>query len=255
MKVFSKSSSIVLAASGFQKSQLEAQVQVAVDDNQESLEATEEYSEVEITASNGTEDECCADEYVPNNVSEFDDNIGNQIEQTEEAYTDENTYESSEEITEDEEPVSNEIVIRLSFSLINQLKQVSRSEGVPLDDYIIELLSEGITKRAFEMCNRAQPSHLMTRTGYVPPEFENYQAPRLSHHNSMGNNTQSTQQGSNNYRQNNQRRFQNYRNGYNNNYQNGSNNSGGRYNRNNNNGNGNQRSRFEQRPRRESNRD
>jgi hypothetical protein len=77
----------------------------------------------------------------------------------------------------------NQAVVTLSYSLMSQAKQLSRFEGVSLEDMIIELLAEGIARRGFEDSQRSAPSHLMTRTGYVPPEAmpQNSQ-PFLSHH-------------------------------------------------------------------------
>ena len=77
---------------------------------------------------------------------------------------------------------------------MNQLKSLSRSEGITSHDLIIELLSEGITRRLFEDQSRPAPSHLMTRNGYVH-ENSLTQQPIMSHHSS--NNAQGNSRGQN----------------------------------------------------------
>ena len=101
----------------------------------------------------------------------------------------------------------NQTLLTLSYSLMSQVRQVARLEGVSPDDILIELIAEGVTKRAFQDMNRATPSHLMTRTGYVPPDMNGNQVaqPNMSHHNQMG-----VSQG----RAGNQRRFQQNGNGF-----------------------------------------
>ncbi len=148
-------------------------------------------------------------------------------------------------------PGSNQMTVAFSYTLMNQVRQVARMEGVSPEDFVLELIAEGVTRRAFEDASRPTPSHLMTRTGYVPPEADGYQAPKLSHHyNANGNQ---------NYGNGNQRRYNNNNgNGNNNNrkfnrpgYQGGNrynNNANGNANGNSNgNSNGNQNSRFDPR--------
>jgi hypothetical protein len=97
-----------------------------------------------------------------------------------------------DEFNSQEQLASNQQVVTLSYSLMSQLRQMARMEGVSPEDMIIELIAEGVTKRAFEDSKRPMPSHLMTRTGYVPPEANgntNVQ-PHMSHHqmqNGQGN--------------------------------------------------------------------
>lgn len=134
-------------------------------------------------------------------------------------------YDGYQEGYEDEgapQQGSNQMTVMFSYTLMNQVRQVARAEGVSPEDFVLELVAEGVTRRAFEDANRPAPSHLMTRTGYVPPEADGYQAPKLSHHYNMN--------GNQNYGNGNQRRHKRNKN----NYHNG----GNRYG-NNNNGNGN----------------
>jgi hypothetical protein len=83
----------------------------------------------------------------------------------------------------------NQIVLTLSYSLMNQVRQTARMEGVLPEDILIELVAEGVARRVFEDAQRPAPSHLMTRTGYVAPDANgNVQQPQLSHHGMQGNN-------------------------------------------------------------------
>lgn len=94
----------------------------------------------------------------------------------------------------------NQILLTLSYSLMNQVRQVARMEGVFPEDILIELIAEGVTRRAFEDAQRPAPSHLMTRTGYVAPDANgNVQQPHLSHHGMQGN-QRGNHQGHNNRR-------------------------------------------------------
>jgi hypothetical protein len=124
----------------------------------------------------------------------------------------------------DYELAPNQALITLSLSLMNQAKSLSRMEGISFEDMLIELLSEGIARRSFEDSHRQMPSHLMTRTGYLPPEAtpQNSQ-PSLSHHmgysngnrnsrpNSFGNSAQRPQQYNGYRQQNGQQNKQNFR--------------------------------------------
>jgi hypothetical protein len=79
----------------------------------------------------------------------------------------------------------NQVLVTLSWSLMNQLKQLSRSEGIDVEHLLSELIAEGVTKRAFEDQTKAPPSHLMTRNGYVHNTNDGNAAftqPQLSHH-------------------------------------------------------------------------
>lgn len=93
--------------------------------------------------------------------------------------------------TSDASVGQNQIVVTLSYSLMNQVRQTARMEGVLPEDIIVELVAEGVTRRAFEDAQRPAPSHLMTRTGYVAPDANgNVLQPQLSHHGMQGNNRQ-----------------------------------------------------------------
>jgi hypothetical protein len=83
----------------------------------------------------------------------------------------------------------NTLQVTCSWSLINHLRNMARNEGVRLEDLALELLSESAAKRAFEDQRRPTPSHLMTRTGYVPQGPSDHYQPQMTHHeNSSGGN-------------------------------------------------------------------
>jgi hypothetical protein len=122
---------------------------------------------------------------------------------------DEGYYEGEGFVAADESTgqTGNQILLTLSYSLMNQVKQVARMEGVFPEDILIELIAEGVTRRAFEDAQRPAPSHLMTRTGYVAPDANgNVQQPQMSHHsmqghhrgNHQGNNRRYNQSGNQN---------------------------------------------------------
>jgi len=117
----------------------------------------------------------------------------------------------------------NQIVLTLSYSLMNQVRQTARMEGVLPEDILIELVAEGVARRVFEDAQRPAPSHLMTRTGYVAPDANgNVQQPQLSHHGMQGNN-RGNHNGHNNRRFNQNNRGGNHfqgRNRQNNNFKN-----------------------------------
>ena len=116
---------------------------------------------------------------------------------------DESGYYSEEEYASQDQAAyaQNQIVLTLSYSLLNQVRQTARAEGVLPEDILIELIAEGVTRRVFEDAQRPAPSHLMTRTGYVAPDANgNVHQPQLSHHGMQGNNR-------GNHNGNNNRRF------------------------------------------------
>ncbi len=77
----------------------------------------------------------------------------------------------------------NEIVLKFSVTLMNRLRRSAYDEGIELDELAAELITEGLTQRATQDAQRGAPSHLMTRTGYVPPDANgNVAQPFLSHH-------------------------------------------------------------------------
>lgn len=76
----------------------------------------------------------------------------------------------------------NTLRVTCSWSLMNHLRGMARNEGVSLEDLALELLSESAAKRAFEDQRRPAPSHLMTRTGYVPQTDPHNQQPHMTHH-------------------------------------------------------------------------
>ncbi|NBW81269.1 hypothetical protein EBR21_05895 [bacterium] len=111
-------------------------------------------------------------------------------------YEDENYSESGEQYGQNQ----NQILLTLSYSLMNHVRQVARMEGVFPEDILVELIAEGVTRRAFEDAQRPAPSHLMTRTGYVAPDANgNVHQPQLSHHGMQGN-QRGNHQGNNNRR-------------------------------------------------------
>ncbi len=107
---------------------------------------------------------------------------------------------------EDLQLASNQVLLTLSYSLVSQVKQVARMEGVNPEDILIELVAEGLTRRAFLDAQRPQPNHLATRTGYIPPEANGpIPQPQLSHHgqyqqNGNTNNNSRYQQNNPNWR-------------------------------------------------------
>ena len=136
----------------------------------------------------------------------FDDQ-GSNVDESAEEFFEDGSYDDSEDGPGDSSLSSNQMLVTLSYSLLSQLKQMARMEGVSPDDIILELIAEGVTKRAFQDFSRPKPSHLMTRTGYVPPEANgnSMAQPQLSHH--MQQNSQSN--GNNNRGGNGNRRFGN----------------------------------------------
>lgn len=139
-------------------------------------------------------------------------NDRNQVENESVAYAgdaggqylaNDNGYYGDEEYSTQEQAAyaQNQIVLTLSYSLLNQVRQTARAEGVLPEDILIELIAEGVTRRVFEDAQRPAPSHLMTRTGYVAPDANgNVHQPQLSHHGMQGNNR-------GNHNGNNNRRF------------------------------------------------
>jgi hypothetical protein len=138
-----------------------------------------------------------------------------------EAYDGPDDYEQAGEDGAASGLAPNQIVVTLSLTLINQIRQVARMEGVAAEDFVHELVAEGVTRRAFEDATRAPPSHLMTHTGYVASDANGYQAPKLSHHNNQNR--------GGNFNGGNQRRYnnQNRGGGYNNSSGNGNGNGNG----------------------------
>lgn len=123
------------------------------------------------------------DESVSSADSERNDYYGEQYEEDSDYYA-----QSDSTIGQ------NQIVVTLSYSLMNQVRQTARMEGVLPEDIIVELVAEGVTRRAFEDAQRPAPSHLMTRTGYVAPDANgNVLQPQLSHHSMQGNNNRQNQ--------------------------------------------------------------
>lgn len=127
----------------------------------------------------------------------------------------------------------NTLNLTLSWSLMNQIKGLSRSEGITTHDLIIELLSEGVTRRLFEDQSRPAPSHLMTRNGYVH-EGSSGQQPVMSHHatngnqgNSRGQNVNNNVRSKNSFHNRNQPNNRNQNNNFNRGFQN---NNSSRYN-------------------------
>jgi hypothetical protein len=121
-----------------------------------------------------------SDDGVAPGQGEQDDYYGEQYDEESEYYG-----------TSDASIGQNQIVVTLSYSLMNQVRQTARMEGVLPEDIIVELVAEGVTRRAFEDAQRPAPSHLMTRTGYVAPDANgNVLQPQLSHHGMQGNNRQ-----------------------------------------------------------------
>lgn len=85
----------------------------------------------------------------------------------------------------------NQISLTFSWSLMNQLRYLARNEGIDVTDLLVELVTEGVTKRAFEDQNKPAPSHLMTRNGYVHNSNDGNSAftqPQMSHHSQQNGN-------------------------------------------------------------------
>lgn len=119
--------------------------------------------------------------------------LDEDISQFEEQFEDEEEF-----CNEDEQNTSSEVrdfslnnvSLSFSWSLMNQLRQMSKMEGVSVEDLLVELVAEGVAKRVFEDQMRPTPSHLMTRTGYVHSDATHLAPqPHLSHH-MMNNNRQ-----------------------------------------------------------------
>lgn len=114
---------------------------------------------------------------------ELDDENQNFDDNYEEEYIDEN-------VPEVRDFSQNNVSLSFSWSLMNQLRQMSKMEGISVEDLLVELVAEGVAKRVFEDQNRPTPSHLMTRTGYVHSDgTQSAPQPHLSHH-MMNNNRQ-----------------------------------------------------------------
>lgn len=77
----------------------------------------------------------------------------------------------------------NEVILKFSATLMSRLKRTAYDEGIEIDELAAELITESLAQRAAQDAQRGSPSHLMTRTGYVPPDANgNVAQPFLSHH-------------------------------------------------------------------------
>ena len=152
----------------------------------------------------------------------------NHDEHWQEDDMDENMEQSEEENESAARDFSqNQVVLTFSWTLMNQLKYLSRTEGICVEDLLIELVAEGVTKRAFEDQNKSIPSHLMTRNGYVHNSQDGnstFTQPQMSHHSMNNsrpqngqNNRKAGPQRNNQYNNNNNRYPANNRNYQNNN--------------------------------------
>ena len=87
----------------------------------------------------------------------------------------------------------NNVALNLSWSLMNQLRNMSKMEGISVEDLLVELVAEATARRVFEDQTRPAPSHLMTRTGYIHSDItQTAPQPHLSHH-MVNNNTRQQQ--------------------------------------------------------------
>lgn len=100
----------------------------------------------------------------------------------------------------------NEVVLRFSVTLMNKLKRAAADEGIEIDELAGELITEALSQRAILDAQRPGPSHLITRTGYVPPEAgPTLSQPMLSHHqNGNGNQRGQGRRGGHNKQRHNQ---------------------------------------------------
>ncbi len=100
---------------------------------------------------------------------------------------------------------SNEFSFNLSRTLVRQLDNMAKYEGISALDLVIELVTEGVARRIAEDQSRPAPSHLMTRNGYVQDQAN--AQPTMSHHNFQSNgnarDTNSQNRHQNNYSRNN----------------------------------------------------
>lgn len=101
----------------------------------------------------------------------------------------------------------NEVIIKFSVTLMNKLKRSAFEEGLEVDELASELITEGLAQRSILDAQRVGPSHLMTRTGYLPPDANgnSINQPMLSHHQ----NGMSQGRNAGNRRNNNNRRSNN----------------------------------------------
>lgn len=139
------------------------------------LSTLEENANEEVNSADETNSELNWDS--EQNLSfELEDENQNFDETYEEDYIDEN-------IPEVRDFSQNNVALSFSWSLMNQLRQMSKMEGISVEDLLVELVAEGVAKRVFEDQNRPTPSHLMTRTGYVHSDgTQAAPQPHLSHH-------------------------------------------------------------------------
>ena len=143
-----------------------------------------------LTLSNEIDDFSNTMEEPPSNVTELNaaaKNDGNYCE--EENWQDETEIDANEDQFEGEPNTrdfsQNHVSLTFSWSLMNQLRYLARTEGVAVEDLLVELVAESVTKRAFEDQNKPLPSHLMTRNGYVHNSHDgnsNLQQPQMSYH-------------------------------------------------------------------------
>jgi len=99
------------------------------------------------------------------------------------AYDEEEILEQEAETPRDLS--QNSVTLTVSWSLMNQLRNMARMEGISVEALLIELAAEGVAKRVFEDQNRPAPSHLMTRNGYV---HDDDPQPYMSHHANLRQN-------------------------------------------------------------------
>ena len=79
----------------------------------------------------------------------------------------------------------NEFSLSLSRTLVRQLENMAKYEGISSIDLMVELVAEGLARRMAEDQSRPAPSHLMTRNGYVQDHA--HTQPTMSHHSFQQN--------------------------------------------------------------------
>lgn len=218
---FSKKEEIILSSISSETESLNDTNEI--EENIDSL-SPEDVPREEATQSVNWDSEQMTTFEMEDEIQQFDESL----ESFEEEFCDE---EESQQISETRDFSQNHVALNFSWSLMNQLRQMSKMEGIAVEDLLVELVAEGVAKRVFEDQMRPTPSHLMTRTGYVHSDgTQAAPQPHLSHH-MMNNNRQlpNNMQNRNNNRFNFQQRNQQHQtnrnsNNNNRNYQQGNNN-------------------------------
>jgi len=89
---------------------------------------------------------------------------------------------AAEKILPENQVSHNKVSLSFSQSLLKQIQLLAETDGVCVEDLLLDFVNQSLKTRAFQVPDNTLPMHLMTRNGDISERTPKVSQPKMTYH-------------------------------------------------------------------------